>query len=76
MTSDTAASYLSQNEVRGTLFKRFEVNNVKSVTNENVNISREGSSYLITIEYDAHVSLFYNIALLVSFSDQGRVSAS
>ena len=76
MISDRAETYTSTNQVRGTLFKRLDVNEVKSVTMENVEVTREGPVYTIAIDYEVRVPLFYNIAILVTFSDKGEVSSS
>jgi hypothetical protein len=76
MTSDRAEEYPSANAVQGTILKRFEVNDVKHATDEEITITREGSSYKILIEYEVRVPLFYNISLVVSFSDKGEVSST
>ena len=76
MTSDRAESYTSANEVRGTILKRLDINEVKSVSTENIEVAREGAVYLITIEYEVNSPLFYNISILISFSDKGEVSAT
>lgn len=76
MTSDRAESYTSANEVRGTILKRLDINEVKNVTTENIEVTREGAVYLITIDYEVNSPLFYNISILISFSDKGEVSAT
>ena len=75
MTSDRAETYNSPSQVRGTIMKRLDVNEVKNVTGENIEIERDGAVYTITIDYEVRVPLFYNIAVLVSFLDKGEVSA-
>lgn len=76
MTSDRATSYAGRNDIIGTMFKRFEVNNVKSVTMDDVNIERQGDAYVIDVEYEVRTPLFYNISILVNFTKKGEVSAS
>lgn len=76
MTSDRAETYTSAGMVTSTLFKRLNVNEVKSVETENVLVEREGAVYTITIDYEVKVPLFYNIAILITFSDKGEVSAT
>jgi hypothetical protein len=76
MTSDRVESYRSANEVRGTILKRFGINDVKNATDENITIEREGAAYVIYIDYEVQQPLFYNISLLISFSDKGEVPAS
>jgi hypothetical protein len=76
MISDRAETYTSPGMVRSTLFKRLDINEVKHVTNDNVEVTREGPVYTLTIDYEVSVPLFYNISVLVTFSDKGEVSAS
>lgn len=75
MTSDRAAEYASVPDVRGTILKRFGINNVKNAGGDNVTVEREGAVFVFYVEYEVLVPLFYNISLLVNFSDKGEVSA-
>ena len=53
--------------VRELLKRRFEINDVKRVKFENVNITRSGSKTIVAVTYEARVSVVGNIDLIVSF---------
>lgn len=67
--------YATPNELRGSFTKRIEVNDVKIIAADDLSIERDGSFYDVTADFEARVSLFYNISLLVSFSHQAKVPA-
>ena len=76
MVGDKAATYTSKNDVVGTLLKRFDVNDVKNVNLDNIDVQPEGNAFSISIDYEVRTHLFYNIDLLISFSKKGEVQAS
>lgn len=76
MTSDRAETYTTANQVTQTMLKRLSINEVKNVESDNITVERDGAVYTILVEYEVTVPLFYNISLLVSFSDKGEVSAT
>ncbi len=76
MTSDRATSYANKNEVVGTLLKRFDVNEVKNASLENIQVERDGNTFNISVDYEVTTPLFYNISILVNFTKKGEVSAS
>ncbi len=66
----------SPNEIRTSLFKRLQVNNVENITRENVEIVRDNNAYVVTVAYEVRVPFARNISILVSFNDKAEVPAS
>ncbi len=56
------------NDVRSRLDKRFAINNIGFLTRDDVKITRDGSFYLVDVDYESRVPFMYNIDFVVSFS--------
>jgi len=54
-------------QIRDLLKRRFEVNDVKRVKQDQVKITRAGRATTIAVRYDAKVPLVANVNLLVEF---------
>lgn len=57
----------SKEEIYKMLQKRFEANNIRSVEKNDIKIQKTPSEVLVTIDYEARVPLFSNVALALSF---------
>ena len=64
----------SPSELKRLLQKRFEINDVRRVTRDDVIIKRQGKSTLITIAYEVQIPLVSNIDLLVSFDNTASLN--
>ena len=73
--SDRLASYNGAMSVKSALFKRMAINNVASVTTDDVSVVRDGQDYVMNIEYEVRVPYFKNIDLILSFDHHAEVSA-
>ncbi len=51
------------------LLNRFQVNDVEHVTKDDITISKEDGKTVITVDYEARVTLFMNIDLVARFPD-------
>jgi len=54
------------------LMNRLSINDVQHVKAENIKITHEGRKIVVTVDYEARVSLFGNLDLVARFPD-GRV---
>jgi len=61
-------------ELRNHLMRRFEINDVRSVSPDDITISRDGSVNTINIVYDVTVPFLYNIDFTVHFDDTVKVN--
>lgn len=62
-------------ELRGSLFRRLDINGVESVEKGNVTIVREGNIYVVTVKYEVRRPFLYNIDFVVNFNDDVSVPA-
>lgn len=60
---------LNESDIRATLRKRFDINDVAHVRDEDVKVVREGKALVVTVDYEARVPLFANIDLIARFPD-------
>ncbi len=61
------ASTASRAAIVGSLGKRFDVDYIYSPDLKDVEITRQGSSWALSVEYEHEVPLFYNLSLLLKF---------
>jgi hypothetical protein len=60
---------LPPSEIEKLLIKRLSINDVEHVTKDDISVTKEGGKTVISIDYEARVSLFMNIDLVVRFPD-------
>jgi ABC-type transport system involved in cytochrome bd biosynthesis fused ATPase/permease subunit len=65
-------SQKDQATVHELLKRRFEINDVKRVKFDNVEITRSGGKTIVVVTYEARVSAVGNIDLIVSFHKQAE----
>ncbi len=54
-------------EIYNIIRKRLEVNDIKSVQKEDIKIQKTANDVSVSVEYEARVPLFANVALALSF---------
>ncbi len=64
----------SPHELKRLLKKRFDINDVKRATMDDVTIKRQGKSTLITVDYEVLIHLVSNIDLLISFNNTASLN--
>jgi hypothetical protein len=69
------AGALGAVEIKNTLLKRMDINNIDRIRGEDITIRRQGDSYSVTIEYQVQRDLFANIDLLFTFHHQAYILA-
>ena len=57
----------SRDEIYTMIKKRLEVNNISNVEKDDIKIQKTVNDVTVTIDYEARVPLFWNIALVFSF---------
>ncbi len=66
---------LSDNEIRKTLLKRFDIDDVENVRAEDIFIEHpDRNTTLIAIEYEVRTPAFGNVDMVVSFVDEVEVN--
>lgn len=75
VSKETGIKGKSDKDILDTLNKRFQIDDVKHVTNENVFIEREkGGAMTIAIEYEVRTPAVANVEMVVSFVDEVEVN--
>lgn len=64
---DNRIGMQSDQEVRQALGRRFDINNVNSISPNDVAISKQGGMLYLSIDYEVRESLFGNVDLVISF---------
>ena len=65
--TDSGLKDASMAKVREAFSKRADMDDVKSVTAEDLDITKEGNELVITFKYEKKVPLFSNVSLLFDF---------
>lgn len=66
---------LSDNEIRKTLAKRFDIDDVENVRPEDIFIERpDRDTLIIAIEYEVRTPAFGNVDMVISFIDEVEVN--
>lgn len=68
LETDYATGGATESEVRNTLQRRFDLDDVTSITVREVSVRREGGQLEVTAEYSAVAPFLSNISFLVEFS--------
>ena len=73
LKTDPKVAVMSESEIMDTLFKRFSIDSVDSVHEEDVLISKQGRSTEISVEYEVRKTLVGNIDVVVSFFEKVEI---
>jgi len=74
LATEAGITEKTNNEILNTLNKRFSIDDVKNVKNENVFIERnKDGSMLIAIEYEVRTPALGNVDMLVSFIEEVKL---
>ena len=63
----------SESEIRNSLSKRFDINYVDDVTQDDITITRHGNYLKVVIEYEVARKIVGNLSVLVEFNDNIEV---
>jgi len=63
----------SESEIRNSLSKRFNINYVDDVTQDDITITRHGDYLKVVIEYEVARKIAGNLSVLVEFNDNIEV---
>jgi len=63
----------SEQEVRSSLDKRFNMNYVYDVTQDDIKVTKRGNYLKVQIEYETVVNIFGNLSVLAEFNDMIEV---
>lgn len=69
------SSYGSPGEIHNALIRRFSINDVTSVTREDLDITRGSGGYDVNVSYEVRKGFMFNIDLVLSFDHHVEVPA-
>ena len=71
--ADASLRGATPKKIKDTIKKRLRVNNVYSVTTDNITIKKGKHDYIVTIEYEPRGKLLGPLDYIISFKHEARV---
>jgi len=75
MEAEKSREYLGAAEVRDSVLRRFDINEVEQAGKDDISITRDGKTYLIDVDYEVVILYISNVSLLISFTNHAEVTA-
>ncbi len=76
LQNEPGMSNTTPQEIRKMLGKRFDINDVKSISAKDVAIQNQGGSYLVGVDYEVRMPVFGNVDVVMSFNKEIEVSGN
>lgn len=61
-------------DIRTMLSKRFDINDVKSITAKDVAVQNQGGSFLVGVDYEVRMPVLGNVDVVMTFAKEVEVS--
>jgi hypothetical protein len=74
LAKDPASRSMSEDELITKLFKRFDIDDVEHVSEEDLTIEPTDNGITISIDYEVRTPTIGNVDLVVSFSDKAQIN--
>lgn len=74
--NDPLTARKSKREIRNMITKRLDVNNIRHINRDHINIKRSGKNTIISIAYEERRPIVYNISLLMTFEETAELTAN
>jgi len=74
LESDSDVRGASPKKIKNIITKNLRINNIYSVTKDNITIKKSKNDYVITIEYEPRGRLVGSLDYIVSFKHEARVA--
>ena len=71
--TDSSLRGATPKKIKSIITKRLRVNNVYSVTKDNIDLKKSKHDYIVTIEYEPRGKLIGPVDFIVSFKHEARV---
>ncbi len=66
----------SSQDIKALLNKRLGINDVTSVSDQNIAIEKAGDNTLVTVEYEVRKNFLGNVDIVVTFKDSVELAGS
>lgn len=74
LAKDPATKELSEDEIVSKLLKRFDIDDVDHVTEEDITLEQTETGLAIYIDYEVRAPTIGNVDLIASFSEKAEIS--
>ncbi|MCI0508432.1 MAG: DUF4845 domain-containing protein [Gammaproteobacteria bacterium] len=71
--TDSRSKEMTKEEIKKTLLKRFDIDDVKSVSREDITVTDIPGGYNIEVDYEVRRSLLGNVDVVVYFTETAEV---
>jgi len=71
---DPEMATLSESEIVKRLFRRFDIDDVNNVKQDDVTVEQQGADLIIHIDYEVRTSAIGNLDLVANFSETADIS--
>ncbi|MBI5041027.1 MAG: DUF4845 domain-containing protein [Gammaproteobacteria bacterium] len=76
LQNEPGMSNKTPQEIRSMLGKRFDINDVKSISAKDVAIQKQGSAYLVGVDYEVRMPVMGNVDVVMTFTKEIEVSGN
>ena len=73
LEQDSRSTEMTKEEIRKTLVKRFGIDDVKSVTRQDIFITDIPGGYSVEVDYEVRKSLLGNVDVVVYFNETAEI---
>jgi hypothetical protein len=70
------AARKSVRELKSMILKRLDINNIRTLTRDDISIKREKSKTIIRIAYEERRHIFYNASIVMVFDESVELTAN
>ena len=74
MQKDPELRNVSEDEIIKKLFRRFDIDDVEHVKQDDVTLDKEANKLIIHVDYEVRTSTIGNIDLVASFSEKAEIA--
>ena len=73
LAKDPSSKSMTEDEIVNTLFKRFDLDDVDNVSQEDLTIEASDNGIMLSIDYEVRSPTIGNIDIVVSFSEKAEI---
>lgn len=75
MEAENTREYMGARDVRDSVMRRLDINEVEQVGKDDISVTRDGQIYLVDVDYEVRVPYISNVSLVISFKNHAEVDA-
>ncbi|HFD92415.1 MAG TPA: DUF4845 domain-containing protein [Gammaproteobacteria bacterium] len=76
LEKENSADLSSRSEIKSLLKKRLQINDVTSVSDQDISIEKKVDGTLVTVEYEVRKNFLGNVDIVVTFKDSVELAGS